>query len=505
MRLLGARCAAFPTIVAVGPRAGGRGGVDTGFADDATAIATNPGGIGFIEGGRFDSAAAWIHPNFKFSGRNADPASDLDPSGEATKNTFGGAMGVVFDFDEPWHLGEVFRFEDSGEWVHEPRTSPRYAGSGIKLGFGVFPVKGGLVKLHATTPFWDADPAKGLPRERKQWYSDIKEIAFSVAFAYRVTPWLSIGIAPSFIWGEINQNQPMAQPVSILRGHPGGEGPGPTYGDLAPFTGIESGEIVGFAKIHHARTYGGRMRIGALFQPLDFLSIGISYASPTFKQDYLGKVRVDFNRQIQKLDDPDLVRAAIAADTGIPPEQQTFDADYDLRIKAVNEPQEVSVGLAFRFERIAFGFDATWIDWSGTYRDFEARLTNGTSAELNELTGDTSRTTHTSLPLDWNDQLVLAVGGAVQPTDWMTVRAGYNYGRSPIPDDTLQPTLPGIFEHHVTLGLTFYVKRWELTFNFEQDFRAKQTIERSRVNHDLDGTEVEASVQFFAVGVGVRF
>jgi long-subunit fatty acid transport protein len=422
-------------------------------------------------------------------------------------------MAVVFDFDEPWHLGEVFTFEDSGEWRHEPRTSPSYEGSGIKLGFGIFPVKGGKIKMHATTPFWDedvkdpSDPSDDVPRERKQYYADIKEVAFSLAFAMRITEWLSIGVAPSFIWGEINENAPLAQPVSILKGHPGGGSgsSGPTYADLAPFTGISSGEIVGFSKIQHARTYGGRVRFGALFVPNETVSIGISYATPSFSQDYLGKGHVDFSRQIRKIDDPDLVKAAIAADTGIPPEQQTFIGECDVRLKPNEQPHEVSIGIAFRFDYVAFGADVTWFNWSATHDEFEARLTNCTSGELNELTGDEKDTVHAGFPLDWKDQIVFAFGVAVQPADWLTIRAGYNYGKSPIPDDTLQPTLPAITEHHFTAGLSLYWRRLEFTLNFEHDVRAKQEIEDSRVNSDLNGTEVDIQIQFIAFGVGVRF
>jgi long-subunit fatty acid transport protein len=492
-------------LISSGPRAGGRGGVDTGFADDATAMNTNPGGIGFIDGQRFDSASAWVHPNVRFSGRNANENDDRDPSGENLFNTFGGAFAVAFDFDEPWHLGEALTFEDSGEYRYEPRTSPTYAGSGIKLGFGVFPLKGAHQKFHGVTPFWDEDPSKNLPRERKLYYADIKEINFVFAAAFRLTNWLSIGIAPSFIWGEVNQSQPVAEPVSILKGHVGGESGDLTYSKLAPFAGIPDGQIRGFSEIRRARTYGWRVRIGALFQPADFFSFGISYASPAWKLEYLGKAHVDFSRQIEKVDDPDLIKGAVAADTGIPPEDQTYIANYDLKLKSPDEPQEVSLGIAFRFEYVAFGFDLTWINWAGTYKRLEARLEHGTSGELNELTGDTSRTTRPVFPLEWNDQLVFAAGVAFQPADWVTIRTGYNYGKNPIPENTLQPGLPGIIEHHVTVGLTFYIKRIEITLNYEHDFRSKVDIRKSKVDHDLEGTTVEAEIDFFTLGFGVRF
>jgi long-subunit fatty acid transport protein len=498
--------------IAFGPQAQGRGGVDTGIADDATAINTNPGGIGFIDGQRFDSSLSWVHPNINFSGGNADPTSDLDPSGTSVSNAASGSMAFVFDFDEPTHLGEALTFEDSGEFTYDARTSPSYTGSGLKFGLGIFPVAGNRVKLHATTPFWDADATAGLARAPQKWESDVKEITLEPAFAVRLSHWLSVGLAAGFIYEEINQNQPSAQPVSILQGHPLGNS-GPTYAQTAPFLGVS--EIQGFSSIHHARTYGGRARLGALFQPLEWLSFGISYASPTVKQDYLGNAVLDFSRQIQKIDpNSTLLRPVIAANTGVPIANQTFIGNYKLRAFAKNEPQEISSGVAFRIPfsedpargGLTIGSDVTWINWSATYRRLDARLSDGSSAELNELTGDTSGTVVNRIPLDWKDQVVFAAGIAIAPgVDWMVIRAGYNYGTDPVPSKTLQPTLPAILQHHVTLGLSYFIRRVEVTFNFEQDFRAKQTIKNSIVNSDLNGTTVDAQVQFISLGMSVRF
>lgn len=486
--------------ISYGPRAGGRGGVDTAFADDATAINTNPAGIAFIDGQRLDSLMTWVHPTVGFE----TPVDD----GESTRNGFAGSFAVAFDFDEPWHVGEALTFEDSGAWVHAPRTSPDYGGSGWKFGFGIFPVKGAVLKMHATTPFWDEDPVTGLPEERQQWAADVKEVAFAVAAAYRPVHWISFGIAPQFIYGEINQNQPLAAPVSVLQGHPFDGDEDLTYARFAPFLGQT--HIVGATRIHHARTYGARIRAGILVQPTDWFSVGLSYASQTLKQDYLGTVELDFTRQIEKIErdpgTPISLKAVIGANTGnTDPDDQTYFAEYDFRAKPLDEPQEVSLGVAFRFPYVAFGMDITWINWSATYDNLETRLTNGTSPELNELTGDTSSTTHPSVPVDWDDQVVIGLGLAVAPTDWLVVRAGYNYGKSPVPDETLQPTTPAITEHHATAGISVLVRRLEFTLNYEHDFRAKQRSDENAANPDLSGTEVDLQIQFISFGISARF
>jgi long-chain fatty acid transport protein len=52
--------------------------------------------------------------------------------------------------------------------------------------------------------------------------------------------------------------------------------------------------------------------------------------------------------------------------------------------------------------------DVKWINWSDAdgYKDF-----------------------------DWNDQWVFAIGGQYQPIPKLVLRAGYNYGKTPVDDN----------------------------------------------------------------------
>ena len=63
------------------------------------------------------------------------------------------------------------------------------------------------------------------------------------------------------------------------------------------------------------------------------------------------------------------------------------------------------------------------------------------------------------LGFGWTDQTVYKLGMDYQYSNETTLRWGYNYGKSPIPEDqVLFNTLaPATVEHHVTLGATFKV------------------------------------------------
>lgn len=53
---------------------------------------------------------------------------------------------------------------------------------------------------------------------------------------------------------------------------------------------------------------------------------------------------------------------------------------------------------------------------------------------------------------DWRDQWVFALGADYRASDRLTLRGGYNYGESPVPDDTLTPLFPATTEQHLTAG-----------------------------------------------------
>ncbi len=57
----------------------------------------------------------------------------------------------------------------------------------------------------------------------------------------------------------------------------------------------------------------------------------------------------------------------------------------------------------------------------------------------------------------WNNQTVYKLGVNYKYNDFWTLRAGYNYGKSPIPDDqvTFNTLAPATVEKHYTIGFTY--------------------------------------------------
>ncbi|WP_299239471.1 outer membrane protein transport protein [Sulfurihydrogenibium sp.] len=144
----------------------------------------------------------------------------------------------------------------------------------------------------------------------------------------------------------------------------------------------------------------------------------------------------------------------------------------DLKLQ---QPQEVAAGIGYRvLPNLKVGLDLRWINWSKAdgYKQFK-----------------------------WKDQTVIAVGGEYQVTPALKLRAGYNYGKSPIRSysglDVMTPKnnipnfnppkpftdfqvqwfnligFPAITEHHITLGGSY-----QFTKNFAVDLAYVHAFEK---------------------------
>lgn len=211
--------------------------------------------------------------------------------------------------------------------------------------------------------------------------------------------------------------------------------------------------------------YGYGFQLGALVQPVDKISVGLTYVSP---QTVNHKNISDF--------DSNGVRD-------------------DLELES---PQQVGLGIAFEpldKEKFIIEADTKWINWSDAkgYKDF-----------------------------DWRDQWVYAIGAQFKPIDKVSLRAGFNYGKNPLKEhsytipymqtvqDATLPSyyyetfriigFPAVVEKHLTLGLGFQLTK-ALTLNagymhaFEKTF--SETIPDLAGNPTtLESTLSETSYDF---------
>ncbi|ACO04459.1 MAG TPA: aromatic hydrocarbon degradation protein [Persephonella sp.] len=189
-----------------------------------------------------------------------------------------------------------------------------------------------------------------------------------------------------------------------------------------------------------SQSYGIGASLGINFKPTENICIGASYQS-SVKMTY----------------------------------KNVFDSNGDGKFEdlKLEQPQEFAVGVGYRpVETFKIGFDVRWINWSDAdgYKQFK-----------------------------WEDQWVFAVGGEYKVTPKLALRAGYNYGKTPIKSksnlntanannipDFSQPFpdynvewfnligFPAIAEQHITLGFGYqFTEKFTLNMSYVRAFEKK--------------------------------
>jgi long-chain fatty acid transport protein len=219
-----------------------------------------------------------------------------------------------------------------------------------------------------------------------------------------------------------------------------------------------------------SQTYGIGAQLGIAYNMGDFVYAGLTYQSP---------VSMTYKRVF----DSDCFAGSC-------------DGQFeDLKL---TQPQELAFGVGVKpMNNLKVGMDIRWINWKNAkgYKEFQ-----------------------------WNDQWVIALGGEFKPTQKLALRAGYNYGKSPIRGGTKDTTpnktipnfavpfsdfqiamfnligFPAITEHHITLGLGY-----EFTKNFGIDLAYKHAFNKKVRAEDGSGNFVEAQNAQNAISIGLNW
>jgi long-chain fatty acid transport protein len=215
-----------------------------------------------------------------------------------------------------------------------------------------------------------------------------------------------------------------------------------------------------------SQTYGIGAQLGVAYNMGDFVYAGLTYQSP---------VNMTYKR--------------------------VFDSDLDGQFEdfKLTQPLELAFGVGVKpMNNLKLGMDIRWINWKNAkgYKDFQ-----------------------------WKDQWVIALGGEFKPMQKLALRAGYNYGKSPIrggvkntgnlnkiPDFNQQFSdfdiavfnligFPAITEHHITLGLGY-----EFTKNFSIDLAYKHAFNKKvRATDDTGTFSIEAQNAQNAISIGLNW
>jgi long-chain fatty acid transport protein len=345
-------------------------------------------------------------------------------------------------------------------WI-EGAAGVKLENSPVSLGIGFYPEAG----LEGDWHYSDVPGGAGgtTTYGLQQQKSEIILLRTAAAIAVQLTSKLSVGASVGLVYNEnklvtpyVFQNEPTLPP--------------------------------GFKTLLNLQTSGFSAdgNVGLQYHATDTLLLGLVYKTQTSIHTY-GDAYGNAGAQLDAL--------------GLGAAQHGFH--YDAEVDNVF-PQSVSAGATWKaLPKWTFSGQIDWIDWS-TFDMLPVKLTNGSNADVNGVVG--SNTLNDSIPLRWSDELVYRMGVEYQLNDNFALRAGYIYGKSPVPSSTLTPLTAAITENTFTTGIGYTQGRYSVDAAYQYSIPATRSVGTSGLlAGEYSDSSVKVSIQTFALTVGVKF
>ncbi|MFH0953000.1 MAG: TonB-dependent receptor [Verrucomicrobiota bacterium] len=271
--------------------------------------------------------------------------------------------------------------------------------------YGVWPGASGklVAGIGITTPFGQSTEwsKTGAFRYTAPYFAQLRAVNFNPTVAAKLGDSVSLGVGADVLWSDLNLKQVF--PWSAVAGPAAPDGE-------AKF----SGDGVGF---------GGN--IGLTWQMAEKHRLALTYRSPV-SVDYEGDFKISGTPAVAFLPPP--LRAVTAR------------SDFDAEIKF---PAVAALGYGIQAtDQLRCEANVEWIEFSSY--DTLALDAGNNNVLLPSAT----------IPQDWKDVWTFGAGADWQVNPNLVLRAGYLFIESPIPDDTLSPTLPDVDRHALSVGIS---------------------------------------------------
>lgn len=206
-------------------------------------------------------------------------------------------------------------------------------------------------------------------------------------------------------------------------------------------------ELPGGFSVEGLSSYGYAGRLGLHYKVNETLSLGAQYTTEAVL---------------------DLDGGTLTANYG-PAGSVAFDAE----MSDFTWPEEAEFGIAVQASRrLLVAADIKWIGWSQAIDVVKVKPSGGPAGIPAPVTPGSDALLFN---MNWDDQWVYALGIEYAINPEHSIRLGYNYGKSPVPDASLSPLFPAIVEHHLTLGYGLTLDKWAFDLAYEHAFENTQT------------------------------
>jgi long-chain fatty acid transport protein len=273
-----------------------------------------------------------------------------------------------------------------------------------------------VLGLGITTPFGQSTVwgQKSIFRYPIPWFAELKVININPTFAAQVTDDLSVGVGADLFLSELDLRQFFAW--SALTG------------DITDSDG--EARFLG-------QGFGAGGNLGVTWKFAKNQRLALTYRSAV-DVEYDGSFHLSNLPPASKLPPP--FRGVTSA------------AGYHTGIQF---PNIVTLGYGIQLsDTLKVGSDIEWVQFSSYH-------TLRTDIENNNVLLPSTTTNE-----DWDDIWTFGVGGSWNFKPKWVARAGYQFLQTPIPDQTLSPTLPDADKHAFSVGLGYSQKSYSMDVSY---------------------------------------
>ncbi len=242
----------------------------------------------------------------------------------------------------------------------------------------------------------------------------LQTMSLQPTLGVNVNEWLSLGIGAEIMWLDLDMRNMVDTGVGKVRNKVSGD------------------------------NYAAGFTLGAHVHPVDWLGFGVSYRSP-ITHNLQGKARFDKTG----------INPLFAGAFG-----QAF-ANMDAK-GSITLPAQTILALAITpWEDWTFEFDAIYTQWSSFDKlkiDFAENLLEGVPGRNPVYSSEKRK--------DWDDVWRLAFGVEYRITDWLDLRAGYAFDKSPMQSHAMDALIPAHDRHLFNAGFGLHFDDFNLDFAY---------------------------------------
>ncbi|MDL2286186.1 outer membrane protein transport protein [Desulfococcaceae bacterium OttesenSCG-928-F15] len=378
----------------IGAKATAMGGAYSAYADDPFAVHYNPAGLSQIKGPVMAAGVHVMDPSLTIKGFN------IEGSKLASKGVH--RFGDDFPILVAPHMGYAMPIND-------------------KISFGI-----------AAYAPWGLEVRwpKYQDGVYDSFHSYYERLAVTPSISYKVNDKLSLGFGISLGYSKSGAEKYMSyfgtnnDPIPTLGGLTGQQFKNTVLAS-GPAHPLFSAALLDGARIDAEMeddfNYG--FNFGLMYKPTETITLGLTYRSHT---------QAKFSGDI-KFTSPTLEQVF-----GSATQRGKVRMQYD-------HPQQIQAGIRYQpHERFSMEFDIVWTNWSYNERQKETITFKGSSFDA-------------IYDRKWDDTRQIRFGAEYIVNDWCTLRGGYFYDPTPIPDDTLDLMWPDADKKTYSIGAGFKV------------------------------------------------